>query len=220
MMQKSIESRKIGEWVIMQQIPSGVGPFPIMLLLHGWTGDESVMWIFTRRLSQRYMMISPRGIYPISTGGFGWQPQIRPEWPAVKDFKPSADRLIQLLSPVNFPDGDFSNFSAIGFSQGAALMFTLALLNPRLIKALAGLAGFLPKDATDFISGKPLTNQRIFMANGRLDDKVPVEKARNAVEILSLAGAQVNYCEEDVGHKLSSSCFRSMESFFNLIEDP
>lgn len=98
-------------------------------------------------------------------------------------------------------------------------MFTFALLDPRRIKTLAGLAGFLPDGAVDLIDGKPLANQRIFMAHGRMDDRVPVEKARNAVEILSLAGAQVNYCEEDVGHKLSASCFRSMEYFFKLTDE-
>jgi predicted esterase len=84
---------------------------------------------------------------------------------------------------------------------------------------MAGLAGFLPKNAVLLINEKPLLNKRIFIAHGRLDERVPVEKAREAVEILTQAGAQLSYCEEDVGHKLSASCFRSMEFFFDLIEE-
>jgi hypothetical protein len=36
--------------------------------------------------------------------------------------------------------------------------------------------------------------------------------------LLELGGASVIYCEDDVGHKLSSSCFRGMETFFAGIE--
>ena len=214
-----IESRKIGDWVVKVQNPLEGDSCPVLLLLHGWTGDENVMWIFTRRLSQRYLIISPRGKYPILSGGFGWQPKIHQNWPEVNDFVPSIEGLIELLNKDNFPKGDFSNMSAIGFSQGAAVMFTLALLNPQQIKVMAGLAGFLPEGANELINGRPLSNRRIFMAHGRLDDRVPVEKAREAVDILSRAGAQVSYCEEEVGHKLSASCFRSMELFFDSVEE-
>lgn len=203
----------------MQQVPLGEGPHPVLLLLHGWTGDERVMWVFTRRISERYLMIAPRGIFPTSSGGFGWQSEISHEWPEVADFRISSEALLELLNLKNFPAADFSNISGIGFSQGAALMFTFALLNPKGIKALAGLAGFLPEDGHQLVKKTPLSNKRIFIAHGRLDDRVPVEKARQAVEILTQAGAQVSYCEEDVGHKLSASCFRSMESFFELVEE-
>ena len=218
-MKPIIESRQIGEWVVMQQVPPGDGPHPILLLLHGWTGDESVMWVFTRRLSDRYLMIAPRGIFQTSSVGYGWQPDINQKWPEVADFRNASDAIIELLNPKNFPTVDFSNISGIGFSQGAALLFTLALLYPKGIKAMAGLAGFLPEDSDHLVNEKPLLNKRIFIAHGRLDDRVPVEKAREAVKILTQAGAQVSYCEEDVGHKLSASCFRSMEYFFDLVEE-
>jgi hypothetical protein len=32
--------------------------------------------------------------------------------------------------------------------------------------------------------------------------------------MLERAGAQVTYCEEDVGHKLSAPCFNALKSFF------
>jgi phospholipase/carboxylesterase len=125
--------------------------------------------------------------------------------------------LKDLLTQENFPEGNFTDMSAIGFSQGAAVLFTLALHYPHLFKAMAGLAGYLPQNANKLIDGKPLASRRIFMANGRLDDRIPIEKAREAVDILSGAGAQVSYCEEEVGHKLSVSCFRSMELFFDSV---
>jgi phospholipase/carboxylesterase len=187
-----------------------------MLLLHGWTGDEDAMWIFARKLDRKYWIISPRGLFPAPLGGFGWQENVMKKWPSVADFKAAVGRLLGLLDPASFAEADFSDLSAIGFSQGAALLFTLALTHPGRVSVLAGLSGFLPEDAQTLTQGKPLLNKRIFVAHGIADHLVPIEKARQAVDTLTRAGARVSYCEEDVGHKLSASCFRSMEAFFKI----
>ena len=105
-----------------------------------------------------------------------------------------------------------SNF--VGFSQGAALAYTFALLYPEGVSSLAGLSGFLPDGALTLAKGQPLKRKPIFLAHGTQDELVPVKRARQAVKLLEQAGAQVTYCEDDVGHKLSVSCFRGLESFF------
>ena len=47
-------------WTFRLQPPQGSGPARLLVLLHGWTGDENVMWIFTRRLSRRFWLLAPR----------------------------------------------------------------------------------------------------------------------------------------------------------------
>ena len=34
------------------------------------------------------------------------------------------------------------------------------------------------------------------------------------MSLLEQAGAQVTYCEADVGHKVSADCLRGLENFF------
>jgi len=217
-MNLSIETRQIGEWWVNQHLPDGDGPHPVLLLVHGWTGDENVMWIFAQRLSREYLMIAPRGLHPAPNGGYGWHEHRQEDLPHYEELQPSIDRLLDLLRTDNFPAADFSRLAAIGFSQGAALLFTAALLYPDRFQVLAGLSGFLPSGVDPLVESKPLTGKPIFIAHGRLDDIVPVARSRQAVELLERAGAKVSYCEEDVGHKLSSSCFRSMESFLEIQE--
>jgi phospholipase/carboxylesterase len=213
-MENTVKTRRIDDWVINFRAPAGDGPHPVMLLLHGWTGDENVMWIFTPRLDPRYLILAPRGLYPAPQGGYGWHPHQDASWPRVEDFRPATAALLDLLSPRNFPNADFSRLNAMGFSQGAALTYTLALENPERVRALAGLAGFLPEDAESLAQSRPLAGKPVFVAHGTRDERVPVERARQAVEFLQQAGALVSYCEEDVGHKLSAACFRAMENFF------
>ena len=172
------------------------------------------MWIFTARLSKAYLMIAPRGLHPSMLGGYGWHASIERRWPTWQDMLPAVESLLELLSPENFPEADFSRMHGMGFSQGAALLYTMALLHPERVRALVGLSGFLPEKVDGLIARRPLSGRAVFMAHGSQDELVPVARARHAVEVLEQAGAVVSYCEEEVGHKLSLPCFRGMEKFF------
>ena len=80
---------------------------------------------------------------------------------------------------------------------------------------MAGLSGFLPDGLELYTHDKPLQDKSTFIAHGSQDDIVPIERARKAVDILGNAGANVSFCEDDVGHKLSSSCFQGLGQFFS-----
>ena len=208
-------TREIDGITIRHRKPTGPGPFPLILMLHGWTGDEDVMWVFASRLPENTMLLAPRGLYPAPHGGFGWHMHRRDSWPWVDDFKPAIETLLGLLNSENYPDADFSQLQLLGFSQGAACAYAMALLYPMLITRLAGLSGFLPEGAAALARNSPLTGKRVFIAHGTQDDLVPVDLAREAVQVLQEAGAQVTYCEDDVGHKLSANCFRGLKDFFS-----
>lgn len=208
------QTLQLDQWVARTRQPEGSGPFPVFLLLHGLTGDEEVMWIFASRLPRNVLIIAPRGLHSSALGGYSWLPELERQWPLIVDFRPAVNALLELLNPNFFPAADFSNLNLVGFSQGAALAYTFGLLHAEKVHALAGLSGFLPEDAPDYILGQPLRDKRVFVAHGTQDDTVPIKRARWSVQTLKQAGAQVVYCEDDVGHKLSAACFNGLESFF------
>lgn len=222
-MEASTATRQIGDWQLKLRQPPGEGPFPVIGMLHGWTGDEDSMWVFASRLPKNALLIAPRGLFPsLLSGyaGYAWHAQQNQRgqrnrlWPQVEDFDPAVAALLGLFTTQNFPQGDFSQLRLLGFSQGAALTFALGLQHPERVQALAGLAGFLPEGSAELAVGQPLLDKPVFLAHGTRDELVPVEKARLAATILERAGATVNYCEHDVGHKLNAACFRSLEIFF------
>ena len=118
---------------------------------------------------------------------------------------------------MSFPIGNFSSFHLLGFSQGAALAYSMAILSPERINSLAGLSGFLPDGTTTRLSAGRLNGLPVFIAHGTGDDLVPVDRARAAVAQIEQAGAQVTYCEDDVGHKLSAKCFHGLEAFYQRV---
>lgn len=206
--------QKVGNWVIRQRVPVGKHPQKLLLLLHGWTGDENSMWIFTPRLPDSYVIISPRAPYSTPLGGFSWHSNKLKGWPVFEDFLPVVEELLNLVSSINVPNLNVDRFDLIGFSQGAALGYIMALMYPDKIGKIAGLSGFLPANTENEITTEVLTGKKVFVAHGKLDDMVPIDKARRVVQVLQLAGAEVVYCEDDVGHKLSAGCFRGMDAYF------
>ena len=200
--------------MIQARIPPGEGPFPVFVLLHGWTGDENSMWIFASRLPANALILSPRGLYNSSMGGYSWYPQLDKTWPEVNDFETAIEALSKVLSIDYFPAGDFSRLRMLGFSQGAAFVYCFALKQEKRLCALAGLSGFMPEGAARLAEGHPLEDVAAFIAHGIKDQLVPVERARRGVDILQQAGAVVSYCEHEAGHKLNADCFRGMQIFF------
>ena len=85
---------------------------------------------------------------------------------------------------------------------------------PGRIGRVGILAGFVPSGLEDLISQRPLEGKPFFVAHGTKDERVSIERARASIELLEQAGAQVTYCEDDVGHKVSITCLRALKDFF------
>lgn len=195
-------------------------PARFLLLLHGWTGDENSMWIFTNRFPGDLWIAAPRAPHTSKMGGYSWR-QLDSEddrdWglPTLSDLRPAAERLIHLVDEISASIGvDVNRFDVAGFSQGGALTNVLALLYPQRIRKAAVLAGFMPAGVDDLLERRVLSGTPYFVAHGTQDDLVPFERARRSTELLEKGGAEVTFCEAEVGHKVSADCLRALETFF------
>jgi phospholipase/carboxylesterase len=202
------------------RVRESTSPSPrLMLLIHGLTGDENSMWVFARNLSSDYWMVAPRASHPshMEQGGYTWRESEpgREERPDFKELRASADALIRLVDDYAVSNSiDASTFDVMGFSQGAAMSSLLAFLHPQRIRKVGMLAGFVPSGLEELASQRPLNGKPFFVAHGTKDETVTIESARASMEILEEAGAQVTFCEDDVGHKVSASCLRALKDFF------
>lgn len=213
----SLES--YGGWTFRLR-PAGRGPGSLMMLLHGWTGNEDSMWVLARNLPDRYVTLAPRALHSAPEGGFSWRIMQPGSWglPTLDDLRPAAEALLR------FVDGwsalaavDPAEISLMGFSQGAALAYVLLGLFPGRIRTLAALSGFVPEGVEAVLGAGALAGKPVFIAHSRQDDMVPVERARRSAELMRAAGARVTYCESQGGHKVSRECLAGMETFFRQL---
>jgi len=192
-------------------------PSRLMLMLHGWTGDENSMLVFANNFPQNYLVLAPRGIYISPNGGYSWRiiPDGSVGRPSLNELQDSAHALIQLIDSDPARAGvDASQFDVMGFSQGAALSNVLACLYPQRVRRVGILAGFMPEGMESLVAQRPLEGKPVFVTHGLQDNMVPISVAHASLALLEQAGAQVAYCEAEVGHKVSAECLRALQAFF------
>jgi phospholipase/carboxylesterase len=193
-----------------------IKPARLLLLIHGWTGDENSMWVFARALPQDYWVLAPRAPHATRPSGYSWRvpPPDRSEDSNLSDLLSSAEALIGLVDAYCKTQGNTCGiFDIIGFSQGAALASVLALLYPERVAKVGLLSGFVPRGAETLASLRPLEGARFYVAHGLEDELVSIEHARQSIELLKAAGATVTVCEDEVGHKVSARCMRGLKAF-------
>ncbi len=199
------------DWICRVQPAPVKPPTRLIIFLHGWTGDEKSMGIFARGLDSSWCFF-PRGPVKL-VQGYAWvdTPSIYSAnlsnfWPVAQVLFDKISLWINTYSLTGLP------VYLVGFSQGAAMALALAIRYP-LFQRTAVLSGFLPAGGDEFLQNNSLSGKEFLIAHGRLDDVVPVDLARDTFQNLDRAGAALDYCEEDVGHKLSKTCFDRLKLF-------
>lgn len=194
-------------------------PERVLLMLHGWTGDENSMWTFAKGFPETYAILSPRAPFlaPKERGGYSWRDLKPGTWgsPTLDELRPPADGLVTLvdewLVALNIPD---ARFDVVGFSQGGALATLLAILYPQRIRKMAALAGFIPKGIGEaHLTPGLLAGIDCFWAHGTEDELVPFERGRESAQRMEAAGANLHFCEATTGHRVSRDCRHALNAF-------
>jgi len=203
------------QWVLRIRPAADQQSARILLMIHGWTGDENSMQIFQRAVSSEYWIIAPRGWISTPEGGYGWIGHRPGREATLQAFIEPAQALNQLLRLIrrdySLPD---QPIDLMGFSQGAALALAYCLQYPAQVHKAAVLSGFLPFLPDDYQPPADLAKIAFFVAHGSQDDIVPVQRAYEVVQFLKKANATVQFCHSPVGHRISSACFRELNHFF------
>jgi phospholipase/carboxylesterase len=218
------------DWTLRARASSQV-PARLLLLVHGWTGDENSMWVFVQNFPADYWILAPRAPYITEPSGYSWRPsrsrsilegstpvELRADSdhrPGLEDLRSVIDSLIGLVDAYALENTlEASEFDLMGFSQGAVMASTIALLHPERVRRVGILSGFIPAGAGPLVAEHPLRGKPFFVAHGTQDETVKIEYARQSVQLLEEAGATVTFCEDEVGHKLGLNCLRALEKFF------
>jgi phospholipase/carboxylesterase len=177
---------------------------PLVVLLHGLSGDEDVMWGLEPVIPRRAYAVSPRAPFAFTAGGFSWvDPAEGPDTP-LPAYAGAVRRLAGMVAAVREQPGERA-LVLMGFSQGAAVALASVGLGQLTPSAIVVMAGLLPPGELP-----PWPAVPVFWGHGRRDDLIPIERARRDVARLERAGTPVTFCEADVGHKLGAECLKGV----------
>lgn len=192
----------------------------VLVMIHGITGDETSMWVFGRKFSTSYLVLAPRAPFPAQPSGYSWRDVTKYPlqsdfgYPALHMLKSSADELINLIDQYTASlNIEAKQFDIVGFSQGGAMVNVLGMTYPHRINKMAVLAGFIPSGLDEYIEKKVLLGKNVFVAHGTKDETVSIERAQASINLLQQAGADVNFVEDEVGHKLGANGMKALEEY-------
>jgi len=175
------------------------------------------MWVFVREFAGTYCVVAPRAPHSATPAGYSWvAPALQSQAPIrLEDLQPSVDVLLGMVDDyASTLDVPSDRFDVIGFSEGAALTITLALLHPERVRRMGVLAGFAPAGSDRLLTAPLLQGKPVFVSHGTQDQLVPIESSHETVRLLQRLGAQVTVCEAEIGHKVSAACLHGLQSFF------
>jgi len=197
--------------------PSGDGPFPTVVALHGWGASaQDLLGLAPHLGGGRYLVLSPQGGVEVPIGphmvGYGWYPLSLDRLPEPAELAAAVDAVTTFIAAAmkRYPI-DEKRLALVGFSQGGTMAYATATRLGERVTALAALSTWLPPPP--LVDADALRERPVLVQHGAGDDLVNVDRGRAAVEELRRAGAQVTYREYDMGHEINAASLVDLDRF-------
>jgi phospholipase/carboxylesterase len=189
-------------------------PAPMVVMLHGWAGNEASMWTFKQTVPEGVAIITPRAPVDLHNDGFAWFTYQEQRFkPCPDSFTAGLEKLERFLDCLpRFYPVDPTWRVIMGFSQGAMMGNAFLYNHPGEAIGIASLAGSMPlaehihNPQRNLLAGLPA-----FVAHGTRDQVVPVEAARETREVYTALGADVTYGEYPAAHKMHVQAIKDLK---------
>ena len=190
--------------------PSGAGPHPTILTLHGRGANAlDLLGLAPYLCNGRFLMMCPQGPLetPIGPGavGYAWYPMGMGGPPDVGAILSSREKLQQFLDAcLKRHPIDAKKLVLLGFSQGGVMAYSLALSNPERFAGLVVLSSWLPKELVPLLSIKEgVQSLPTLVHHGTQDPLIELQRARDSVEKLRALRVPLTYRDYEMGHEIS-----------------
>ena len=191
---------------------------PLLILLHGLGSNEQDLFSFAPHLDPKLRVLSVRAPRTYAYRGFAWfdidfsrkVPQ-----PNQVQMGESRQQLLSFLSEVREcfrPPRIYLG----GFSQGAIMSYSIALMQPDLLSGVLAMSGYIIKDSSlPTTASAPLKDLPIFATHGLYDHVLPVFLGRSTRDYLQSLQLNVTYREYPMAHEVSPTCFEDCRDWLS-----
>jgi len=182
---------------------------PVLVVLHGYGTDENDLLPIAEQLGEGFLIISLQGPIERPNGGHAWYDLLQTPSGIIPDDisrHDSEEKLLRMLPAIiEREGGDASRVVLLGFSQGAAVIYSLLavydLRNYGITPiASINLSGYLPRDILEAVSEKDFSGFPFFLSHGDQDELIPPQALGEAEKLLTQQGADVTTRMQHCGH--------------------
>ena len=179
---------------LVHQPARAAGKPPLIVLLHGAGADERDMIGLWPQLPPAFVVVSPRAPFGDAAHGYRWYRRARGEAD-----RATSRKIIDLVvdSAVQRFDVDPARVFIGGFSQGAVMVYEVALRESGRFRGAAVLSGSLSASERQALSAKTdrtlsaktdRSQEAFFVGHGGADDRIPFAAALAARQELATLG--------------------------------
>ena len=160
---------------------------PLIVLLHGAGADERDMIGLWRQLPADFVVVSPRAPFGDAGGGYRWYRRGTGREADIAISRKIVDLVIG--NAMQRFDADPQRVFIGGFSQGAAMVYEVALREPDRFRGAVVLSGSMfPSEASALPTGVDRSREAFFIGHGTADPRIPFGAATTARAVLTRLG--------------------------------
>ncbi len=198
-------------------LPAGDGPFPTLVLCHGWGASaHDLLGLAPHLHGGQALVLCPQGEVTLQVGpgmeGYGWFQLVPGQPPNEAEFRERAGTLRAWLDEAieTYPI-DPKRLAVGGFSQGGLMAFELGLREPARFRGIAALSTWLPEPLADSLPKLPEHEALpVLVFHGTEDRMIEIERARDSRERLRTFGVQMLYREFAMAHEIRPEALRML----------
>jgi len=198
-------------------VPTGEGPFPTIVALHGFGATAHDLLGIAPLIQQgEVLFLCPQGPMLIEPApgqrAYGWFPlsgagEIEPA--ALVGARGVLEGFLEDAMDCYPIDRD--RIVLMGFSQGGVMAYDLALGRPEKYAALVALSSWLP---SAIIAGLPESDARAslvtLLIHGTQDPMISIDAAKDARAKLHELGIEAAWGEYEMGHEINQAALRDL----------
>lgn len=181
---------------------------PLLILLHGVGSNELSMAALAAAFDPRFLVLSARSPIVLGPSSFAWfHVTFTPSGPvivaaeAVAGWKHIARFIDEAVAAY---EADPARVYLAGFSQGAIMSLATLLTTPERIAGVAAMSGrLLPEVLPHVAEASRLAGKPVLIVHGTDDEKLGVQFARDAKEVLARFPIALTYREMRMRHEIT-----------------
>ncbi|OAD44952.1 alpha/beta hydrolase [Polaribacter atrinae] len=190
---------------------------PLLVLLHGYGSNEQDLFSFAEELPDELLIVSAQAPYTLGAGSYAWYAinfdDINGKFSDLEQAKESIDKIAIFIDEVKTkyntnPEKTF----LLGFSQGAALSYSLSFFYPNKVQHVIALSAYVNTELLPTAISKEIETD-YYCSHGTVDQVIPIEWARKSKPFLDNLGLKNVYSEYPVGHGVAPQNFYSFKTW-------
>lgn len=189
--------------------------YPAIFLMHGMGSNEEDLPPLVQSFQDQLYIFSIRGpiVQPPGYAFFSFKELGKPEQVSFNDALQKLEKFLS-FAIEQYPI-DEKRLFLLGFSQGAIISMSYAIKNPKKIKGVLALSGYVPLFIQEAFHQQSLEQLNFFVSHGEQDPVLPFTWGNESVNFLRKLGAHITFKSYKAGHWVTDENLKDLQIWLN-----